>query len=47
VTQTDRKGELQTSIKIGREGEEERIAFVLSPVENHRIQHLLEMCLEE
>jgi hypothetical protein len=34
VTQTDKKGELQTSIRVGREGEEERIAFFLSLVEN-------------
>jgi hypothetical protein len=46
ICQTDKKGELQTGIRIGRDGEEERIAFFLSPVENHRIQHLLEMCLD-
>jgi len=46
VTQTDKKGELQTSIRIGREGEEERIAFFLSLVENHRVQWLLRMCVE-
>jgi len=46
VTQTDKKGELQTSIRIGREGEEERIAFFLSLVENHRVQWLLRMCID-
>jgi hypothetical protein len=46
VTQTDKKGELQTSIRVGREGEEERIAFFLSLVENHRMQWLLRMCLQ-
>jgi hypothetical protein len=46
VTQTDKKGELQTSIRVGREGEEERIAFFLSLVENHRVQWLLRMCLQ-
>jgi hypothetical protein len=46
VTQSDKKGELQTSIRIGREGEEERIAFFLSLVENFRIQKLLELCLD-
>ncbi|GBD39082.1 hypothetical protein HRbin37_01347 [bacterium HR37] len=45
VTQTDKKGELQTSIRVGREGEEERIAFFLSLVENHRVQYILEVCL--
>ena len=44
VGQTDKKGEIQTSIRIGRKGEEERISFFLSLIENHRIQHLLKMC---
>ncbi|HWP91819.1 MAG TPA: hypothetical protein VNN20_06445 [Thermodesulfobacteriota bacterium] len=46
ICQTDKKGELQTSIRIGKDWEEERIAFFLSPIENHRIQRLLEMCLD-
>ncbi len=46
VAQTDKKGELQTSIRIGRKAEEERLSFFLSLIENHRIQHLLEMCLD-
>ncbi len=46
LTQTDKKGEIQTSIRVGREGEEERIAFFLSLVENHRVQELLRMCLD-
>jgi hypothetical protein len=47
VTQNDKKGELQTSIRVGREEEEEgeRIVF-LSLVENHRIQWLLRMCID-
>ena len=46
VTQTDKKGELQTSIRIGREKEEERIAFFLPLIENFRLQYLLELCLD-
>ena len=46
IGQTDKKGELQTSIRIGRKGEEERLSFFLSSIENFRIQHLLEMCLD-
>jgi hypothetical protein len=40
-------GDKQTSIRIGRKGEEERLSFFLSLIENQRIQHLLEMCLEK
>jgi hypothetical protein len=47
VGQTDKNGELQTSIKIGRKGEEERLSFFLSLIENHRIQYILDMCLEK
>lgn len=46
VGQTDKKGELQTSIRIGGKGEEERVSFFLSLIENHRIQYILEMCLD-
>jgi len=45
ICQTDKKGELQTGIRIGRDGEEERIAFFLSPVENFRLQYLIDLCL--
>jgi len=46
VGQTDKKGEIQTSIRIGRKGEEERLSFFLSLIENHRIQYILEMCID-
>ena len=44
ISQSDTKGILQTNIRVGYNGEDSRVSFFLSQIENHRIQWLVEKC---